>query len=199
MMTVVIDDRIKMADSNDRQNTLDDLFELLERMPVPEGLRVEIVEGTIYMSPQRNVHWQLIRLLLRALEDAFGPDVFITSDVRIDFPGVLNGFCPDLAKIRDGAEPDKNGRLRYQDVEFVAEVISRDTARNDYGPKKAAYAQAGVPVYLIADPYQRKCHVYTQPKDGDYAAELTLAFGTEIDLTDTPLDIKIATDAFPHG
>ncbi|MFC5800845.1 Uma2 family endonuclease [Streptomyces formicae] len=198
-MTVVETDRIEMAmaDEND-ELALDDLFESLERMPVPEGYKVEIVEGAVYMSPQRDAHWEIIRRIVRALEDRFGMSVKVKSDVRIDFPGHLNGFCPDVAKLREGAEKGPKGRWRYEDVEFVAEVISRGTGPNDYGPKKTAYATAEVPVYLIADPYTGKCIVHTQPKDGEYITETKVAFGHPVDLTKTPLGLTLTTADFPR-
>ncbi|WHM38135.1 Uma2 family endonuclease [Streptomyces sp. BPTC-684] len=196
-MTVVNTDRIEMAESDDT-STLDSLFERLAKMPVPEGYRVEIVDGAIHMSPQRHVHWQIIRRIVRALEDRFGMDVPVASDERIDFPGRLNGLCPDVAKLRDGAQQNAKGHWPHQDVEFVAEVISKDTAANDYGPKKTAYATAGVPVYLVVDPYLGRCHVYTQPKDGDYISDLTIAFGAEINLKGTVVDLTLTTDEFPR-
>lgn len=195
-MTVVDTDRIDMADDNAER--LDEWFERLEQMPVPEGVKVEIVGGSVFMSPQRNVRWQIIRRIVRALEDKFGMDVEVLSDVRIDFPGPENGFCPDVAKLRDGAVQDSRGRWRFEDVEFIAEVISKGTALNDYGPKKAAYATAEVPVYLVADPYTGKCHLYTQPKEGDYLSELTVAFGGEIDLTATSVGLTLTTGEFPR-
>ncbi|GAA3372696.1 Uma2 family endonuclease [Streptomyces sannanensis] len=187
-----------MADT-DEEPTLDEMFGALERMPVPEGYKVEIVEGAIHMSPQRHVHWQIIRRIVRALEDAFGMDVLVASDERIDFPGHLNGLAPDVAKLREDAQQNAAGRWHHQDVEFVAEVISKDTAANDYGPKKTAYAVAEVPVYLIADPYQGKCHLYTQPKDGDYLSELTITFGADIDMTGTVVGLTLVTGTFPRG
>lgn len=193
-MTVVQSDRVQMAESDD-ELILDEMFERLERMPIPEGYRVDIVEGAVHMSPQRDAHWQIIRRIVRQLEDAFGIDVNVTSDVRIDFPGHLNGFCPDVAKFHDGSRQDARGRWRHQDVAFVAEVISRDTAANDYGPKKKAYAIAGVPVYLIVDPYQGKCHAYTAPKDGDYRDESAVSFGLSVDLS--PMDLTLITKDFP--
>ncbi|MGW5236170.1 Uma2 family endonuclease, partial [Streptomyces nodosus] len=149
----VLEDRIAMAES-DNTRRLDEMFERLEKMPVPEGYKVEIVGGAVYMSPQRNVHWKTIFLILKVLMGRFGEDVNVVSDVRIDFPGHENGLCPDVAKLCEGAEEDDNGRWRHQDVEFVAEVISQGTASNDYGPKKTAYALAEVPVYLVVDHYQ---------------------------------------------
>ena len=193
----VLEDRIAMADS-DNTRELDEMFERLENMPVPEGYKVEIVEGAIYMSPQRDVHWQTIRLILWALEDRFGRSAKVVSDVRIDFPGHLNGLAPDVAKLRDGAEKNSEGRWLPQDVEFIAEVISKDTARNDYGTKKTAYALAEVPVYLIADPYQGRCHIYTHPKGGDYTTETRVSFGEDLDLTDTVVGLTLKTDEFPR-
>lgn len=93
---------------------------------------------------------------------------------------------------------DDKSRWRYEDVEFIAEVISKDTAANDYGPKLETYALAHVPVYVIADPYTGECHVHMQPRGGQYRATLTLDFGDEIDLTDTPVGIKLFTDEFPR-
>ncbi|MFH9859986.1 Uma2 family endonuclease [Streptomyces sp. NPDC017202] len=192
----VVDDRIAMADANTRR--LDELFELLEQMPVPEGFRVEIVGGNVFMTPQRDTHWGIIRRIVRAVEDRFGVDAKVFSDVRIDFPGHENGFCPDVAKLRDSAEKDDEGHWRHEDVEFIAEVISQGTAVNDYGPKKTAYAVAEVPVYLIVDPYQGRCYVYTDPKEGHYVVCTRVDFGGPVDLTATVVDLTLKTDAFPR-
>lgn len=194
----VLEDRIAMADADANTQRLDEWFERLERMPVPEGFRVEIVGGNVFMTPQRDTHWEIIRRIVRAIEDRFGMDVTVLSDVRMDFPGHENGFCPDVVKLRDSAEKDAEGRWRYEDVEFVAEVISKGTAANDYGPKKTAYATAEVPVYVIADPYKGTCYVYTQPKEGDYITRTKVDFGTDIDLTGTDIDLTLKTDEFPR-
>ncbi|SCF94592.1 Uma2 family endonuclease [Streptomyces sp. Ncost-T10-10d] len=193
-MTVVETDRIEMADSSD-ERTLDMMFEWLE--PTPEGFKVEIVEGNIYMSPQRDIHWRIILALIRQLLSRYGEEQ-LTSDVRFDFPGRLNGLAPDVVALAEDAAHDAKGRYRYQDIEFVAEVISKDTAANDYGPKKATYATAGVPVYVIADPYTGTWHLHTLPKDDEYRSVLSLDFGTPIDLTDTVVGLTLRTDTFPR-
>ncbi|WP_369223432.1 Uma2 family endonuclease [Streptomyces sp. R39] len=193
----VLEDRIEMADADANTERLDDWFERLERMPVPEGVRVEIVGGNVFMVPQRSTHWQIIRQILWAVEDRFGRKAKVFSDVRIDFPGHENGFCPDVAMLNDSAQRDHTGHWRYQDVVFVAEVISEGTAANDYGPKKTAYATAEVPVYLIADPYQRRVHVYTHPKGDTYTTETRVGFGTDVDLTRTTVGLTLKTDEFP--
>ncbi|WP_217206682.1 Uma2 family endonuclease [Streptomyces sp. AC550_RSS872] len=194
----VIEDRIEMADADANTKRLDEWFERLERMPVPEGFRVEIVGGNVHMTPQRDTHWEIIRRFLWALEDRFGRKVNVFTDVRIDFPGHENGFCPDIALLKDSAKKDDTGHWRHQDVQFVAEVISKGTAANDYVPKRLAYAEAEVPLYVIADPYQGRCYVYTDPKQGDYAEPTKVDFGTDIDLTGTVVDLVLRTDDFPR-
>ncbi|MFI9152940.1 Uma2 family endonuclease [Streptomyces sp. NPDC053367] len=192
----VVEDRIEMAES-DNTSTLDEMFERLEQMPVPEGYKVEIVEGTVYMSPQRDTHWDIILDIVEQLRTKY-PRKRVKSDVRIDYPGHLNGFATDVTVIAEGAVRTAGGLWRYEDVEFVAEVISKGTAANDYGPKKTAYALAEVPVYLIADPYQGRCHIHTQPKGDAYTVETRVAFGHEVDLTGTVVGLTLKTDEFPR-
>ncbi|MFC9286084.1 Uma2 family endonuclease [Streptomyces sp. NPDC057052] len=195
----ILEDRIEIDMADENVKRLDEWFERLERMPVPEGYKAEIVGGNVFMTPQRDIHWETIRELLWALEDRFGRrHARVLSDVRVDFPGHENGFCPDVAKFRDGAAKDDTGRWKYEDIEFIGEVISRGTAPNDYGPKKTAYAVAGVPVYLIADPYLGRCTVHTEPKDGAYQCELRVDYGTDVDLTTTALNLTLKTDTFPR-
>ena len=192
----VLEDRIAMAES-DNTSTLDEMFERLETMPVPEGYKVEIVEGTVYMSPQRDTHWEIIADIYEQLRTKY-PRKRVKSDVRIDYPGHLNGFATDVTVVAEGATKSEDGHWSYEDVEFVAEVISKGTAANDYGPKKTAYATAEVPVYVIADPYQGRCHIYTAPKGGDYEVETKVAFGKDVDLTGTVVDLVLKTDEFPR-
>ncbi|MFD7335240.1 Uma2 family endonuclease [Streptomyces violascens] len=189
-----VDDRIKMANQSN-ELTLDTMFELIEQMRVPEGYKVEVVEGAIYMSPQRDTHWDITANIIEQLRAKY-PRQRVKSDVRIDFPGRLNGFATDVTALAVGAEKDSKGRWRYQDIEFVAEVISRDTAANDYGSKKETYAKAGVPVYLIVDPYSGEWHLHTLPRDGKFRSELTLDFGAPIDLEGTIVDLTLQTDDF---
>ncbi|MER5616720.1 Uma2 family endonuclease [Streptomyces sp. NPDC002215] len=193
-MTVVETDRIDMADSSDKR-TLDMMFEWLE--PAPEGFKVEIVEGIIYMSPQRRTHWRIILDIIEQLRARY-PRERLLSDVRIDFPGLLNGFASDVVALTEGATEDADGQCHYQDIEFVAEVISKSTAANDYGSKKATYATAGVPVYLIVDPYTGTWHLHTLPKEDEYRSVLSLDFGTPVDLTSTVVGLTLETGDFPR-
>lgn len=195
-MPVMLTDRIELIEMAEGDElSLDMLFDWLERMPVPEGYKVEIVEGAIYMAPVRDNHWDVIMAVVEQLRTKY-PRQRLKSDVRVDYPGHLNGLCSDVTLVKDDASKNDKGLWEYPDIEFVAEAISRDTRRNDFGPKKDAYAAAGVPVYLIVDPYQGECHLYTDPKDGSYRLAPAIKFGDPIDLTDTVVGLTLTTDEF---
>ncbi|MBC2873518.1 MULTISPECIES: Uma2 family endonuclease [Streptomyces] len=166
-------------------------------MPVPEGWKVEVVGGAVCFWPQRDNHWDLTANVVEQLRARY-PRRRLLSDVRIDFPGHLNGFAADVVLLKEGAEKNAKGRWKYQDVAFVAEVISKDTARNDYGPKKDAYAAAGVPVLLIVDPYTGLCHVCTDPEGGAYRLEPAVKFGDPVDLAGTVVGLVLDSAEFAH-
>lgn len=168
-------------------HTLDMMFGWLEGA-VPEGYKYEIVGGHIFLTPQRDIHWDITIGVLEQLRAAY-PLKRLLSDVRMDCPGHLNGFAPDVVALGEA------GRR----AELVAEVISRETAGNDYGPKKGAYAAAGVPVYLIVDPYTAEWHLHTLPQDGAYHGYVRFGFGEAIDLTKTVVGLILKTDEFPRG
>jgi Uma2 family endonuclease len=198
----VLEDRIEMAESDEHSAsddgpTLDALFQWLEESPIPEGYKTEIVGGNIFMSPQRATHWHITLKVIDQLRAKY-PVERLLSDVRIDYPGHLNGFPSDVTLVADGADMDDKAIWRHQDVEFVAEVISKSTGANDYGPKKTAYAEAEVPVYLIVDPYQGRCLVCTHPKGGEYTTETKVPFGDEVDLTGTVVGLILKTAGFPR-
>ncbi|MDN3266213.1 Uma2 family endonuclease [Streptomyces sp. MA15] len=193
----VLEDGIEMAESGD-ELTLDMMFEWLEKTPVPEGYKAEIVGGHIFMTPQRDTHGDIVADLYDQLRAKY-PRKRLKSGVRIDHPGHLNGFASDVTLLAEGATRNSKGRWRCEDVVFIAEVISQRTADNDYGPKKDAYAAAGVPVYLIVDPYTGEWHLHTLPKDGKYHGSVCFGFGTEIDLTGTVVGLVLGTGGFPRG
>ncbi|MCC3773599.1 Uma2 family endonuclease [Streptomyces sp. UNOB3_S3] len=161
---------------------LDAMFDEIENLNLPADYRVEIIEGEIVMNPQRKVHARIIQLLTMSLADTLGRNANVLWDVRVDFPGHLNGFAPDVALVKEGAEEDDAGNHDYRDVEFVAEVVSRGSRRADYEAKLNVYAVAGVPTYLIVDPKSGLVHVHHDPREGTYIDEVVYTFGSTFTL-----------------
>ncbi|MEU4151701.1 Uma2 family endonuclease [Streptomyces sp. NPDC026659] len=177
--------------------TLDDWFALLEAMPVPQGYRAEIIEGTVQLSWRRDTRWDITADLYDQLRAKY-PRKRLKSDVRLDLPGPLNSFAPDLMLVAEGAERTADGLWRCEDIEFAAEVTPQDTEDPGDNPKVAAYALAGVPVYLVVDPRHGKSHAYSKPGKDTYAVRLTVTFGADMNLTGTPLGLILETDDFPR-
>ncbi|GGX19334.1 hypothetical protein GCM10010297_46020 [Streptomyces malachitofuscus] len=71
--------------------TLDMMFDWLEGL-VPEVYKYEIVGGHVFFTPQRDTHWDITIGILEQLRAGY-PLKRLRSDVRIDYPGHLNGFA----------------------------------------------------------------------------------------------------------
>ena len=68
---------------------------------------------------------------------------------------------------------------------LVLEVTSSNY-NNDLRAKAVAYAQAGVPVYVIVNRKHQRVHVLTDPAEGQYASHRILAAGELATLPDPP-------------
>lgn len=87
---------------------------------------------------------------------------------------------------KEWAEPD--------DVLMAVEVTSydADTHQRDRVEKPRAYAETGIPVYLLVDRESRELVVHSEPEDGKYVRMLTVAFGAPVTLPD-PVGIDLDT------
>jgi len=119
---------------------------------------VEIVDGLIVRNmAQSEVHDLVVRRLASAFENARpagGPCYRVSSDVAVRFRDAansrtdhrLNVRYPDLI-IRD-CEPYDVGTVRDH-IQLIAEVTSETTFETDTTAKRAQYAAAGIPGYLV--------------------------------------------------
>ncbi|MFJ9442970.1 Uma2 family endonuclease [Kitasatospora sp. NPDC101235] len=153
------------------QPTLLEAAELIsEQLP---GYRVEIIGSEITVTPPPNMKHsrsltRLMRLLFAAGLDDDEAEVF--QNVGIWLPGGPSDFAvPDLA-ILDAYSDDRLIEHNCYDpaaFRLVLEVTSSNFG-DDLKKKPAAYASAGVPVYVIVDRTNQRVMVLTDPKDGEY-------------------------------
>lgn len=109
-------------------------------------------------------------------------------------------LIPDLvvAPVEDCTESDTH--IPAALAELVVEVTSKSNARHDRVSKPAAYATAGIPVYLLVDrwaPEGRTATLYGEPKGDVYRALSTAKFGESLKLP-APFDLVIDTSGFPE-
>ncbi|WP_239089871.1 Uma2 family endonuclease [Sphaerimonospora thailandensis] len=112
---------------------------------------IEVIDGHIVKceSPSR-LHNRVGRRLAAVLEQGRKPQpcLMVETDVDVRISDVpLNLRRPDVTVYR--CLPDDR-RLYASDVVLVVEIVSPESSfRTDTVDKKAAYAAAGIPVYLI--------------------------------------------------
>ncbi|GAA4660455.1 Uma2 family endonuclease [Streptomyces chumphonensis] len=149
------------------------------------GYTTEIVEGNIVMSPVRPYHLETIVALWTALKPQLPDGLALMGDVSVPIDEEFE-FCPDLAVI-PAAEKDKNlTQYSPELIDFAAEVVSPTSVRNDYEVKNVQYARAGIPVYLIFDPYQAHCVTMWNPGPDGYRGRDTFPYGGTVSV-ETPV------------
>ena len=125
----------------------------LERMP-DDGLRYELLDGTLLVSPAPGVwHQEVTFALARALHAACPPDLHVViapfewrgSQRTALQPDVLVARRGDLLAV-DG------GRYLAAPPVLAVEVLSPSTRRIDRLSKLSAYEEAGVASYWLVDP-----------------------------------------------
>ena len=187
--------------SQDPEQSWDNLVRFWEEMEWPEGSKVEIIEGIITVSPAPAPRHNVIAARIqRRLYSVIPEDWEIFQTLAIAVPSRLGMLIPDLvvAPVPECTETDTT-HIPAALAELVVEVTSKSNARHDRISKPAAYATAGIPLYLLVDrwaPDGPTATLYGEPK-GDVCRPLSTAkFGEAIKLP-APFDLVIDTSEFP--
>jgi Uma2 family endonuclease len=186
--------------SHDPEQSWDDLVRFWEEMEWPEGSKVEIVEGIITVSPAPAYRHNVIAARIqRRLYSVIPEDWGVFQTLALAVPSRLGMLIPDLvvAPVREHAESDSH--IPAAPAELVVEVTSKSNARHDRITKPAAYAAAGIPLYLLVDrwaPDGPTATLYGEPS-GDVYRPLSVAkFGESLKLP-APFDVVLDTGEFP--
>ena len=128
-----------------------------------DGNRYEVIRGVLYMTPapeffHQEVNGEFItRLTLWVKDKKLGRVVGPPTDVRL--PNVANPVQPDVAVVLK----EHYDRITTRGIEgapdLVVEIASPSTAIYDRREKLAAYQEAGVQEYWIADPASQTVEV----------------------------------------
>jgi Uma2 family endonuclease len=151
-----------------------------------EGIRVELLDGRLVMSPPPAVrHNRAVWWLVGALFDAArtnGWDLLQTTAVHI--AATRDRPQPDLVVAPPGAPQYDDHELYAHGVLLVAEVVSPSSGHDDREFKRDAYARGGVPLYLLIDPQKAEQAVtlFSDPRPDGYRSRTRAPFGDPITL-----------------
>ncbi len=130
----------------------------------------ELIDGTAYVreppSPSASHQWivvELSRQIAAAVEDSRYRVYVAPLDVRLpksseDDDSVDTVVQPDILIVSDAQKVDARGVRGAPD--WLAEVLSRSTARYDQLLKIPAYERAGVREVWLIDPTARELGIY---------------------------------------
>lgn len=153
-----------------------DELRLIEDTGVLEGTHFELIEGDLIdKMGKKYPHMLCTRLVLRALEAAFGAD-YVAQEGSMDVAprdNPRNEPEPDVIALR--SKFADLGRIPApSDVALVVEV-SDTTLRQDLTTKAHLYARAGIGDYWVLDIPNRTLHVLREPTGSEYAVHLTMS------------------------
>ena len=164
---------------------------LHEDLAIPDGFRAQIIGADLVVSgPPTGQHAHIVSYVRNAIHPArpAGYDTYEATTAQTDSG---QRFTPDLAMwpvdlLRGSAE----WALPASMCRFALEVTSPGAEYRDY-LKASGYAEAPVPVYLLADVRKRECIVFTDPEGGVYRTKQRVPFGAPVFL---PFDVQVAID-----
>lgn len=115
---------------------------------LPEGSRVEVIDGALIVNPSPlPIHQRIARRLAGVLEPALSSGWQLETDVDIMLAeDPLDYLTPDIV-VFDRRLPLTTRPIPGDTVLLVVEVVSRGSRREDRGSKPLAYAEAGIPHY----------------------------------------------------
>ncbi|MFF2924562.1 Uma2 family endonuclease [Streptomyces celluloflavus] len=182
----------------------DELVRFWEESDWPEGSKVEIIDGIIVVTPPPAApHNRIAVKVQRRLYTVLPEDWEVYQTLGVAHPSYGRLYIPDLVVIPDAvvAQLEGGNPVPLTAAELVVEITSPSNASYDRLNKAAAYAQAGVPLYLLIDrfaPAGPTVTLYGEPEDNVYQELQKVKFGEEVHLPE-PFGLTIDTGVFPFG
>ncbi|SMF86535.1 Putative restriction endonuclease [Streptomyces sp. Amel2xC10] len=174
------------------------LREVAEQIEASTGLRVEIIGGSLVMSPTpRGKRAGTIRRLRVQIEPRLSEALAPYEMSSVAMPEDPDDYAtPDLTVLPVEWDEDDSWLADPRDVALAVEVISQSEKAKDITDKNGWYARAGVAVLLVLDPRTGRWTLHTRPKDGEYHGRLDGVYGEAVDLP-APLPSPIDTGVLP--
>jgi Uma2 family endonuclease len=82
------------------------------------------------------------------------------------------------------------------EVLLVSEIVFKSSQTIDRVAKRRQYAEAGIPLYLLIDPFAEEITLLSDPSRDAYRARHTVPWGEKLQLPD-PLPATLDSSLFP--
>ncbi|GAB4588493.1 Uma2 family endonuclease [Nocardia sp. IFM 10818] len=164
-----------------RPGNLREAAEAIERST---GMKVQIIGGTLVMSPTpRGKHAGTILEMKDQIDPTIRPALRAFENSSILMPGSADDYStPDLTVLPKEWAADDEWLADPADVALAIEVISTSERAKTILDKTNWYAAAGVTTLLNIDPRNGNWTLYTRPREGEYQGVLNGKYGDDIPL-----------------
>ena len=161
-----------------------------------EALRLEFIGGKLGVKavPDGN-HGRIIQWLTRVCMQS-RPDLWLHGEQGLRVETYRQGNARPDASLADSDQFVDQGEWAPTDgVLMTVEVTSRDqdTNQRDRVDKPRAYAETGIPVYLLIDRDTGEVKVHSRPDGVRYEQVVTVPFGKAVTLPE-PVWIELDTE-----
>ncbi|MFI6082561.1 Uma2 family endonuclease [Streptomyces sp. NPDC051217] len=161
-----------------------------------ERVRMELIDGKLRSKvvPDGD-HGRIIEWLLRICMQS-RPELFLYPDQGLKVQAYRSGRArPDGSLAPSGAFVGQGEWAAPEPVLMAVEVTSYDSDTDARGrvEKPRAYAETGIPVYLLIDRDSCEVTVYSEADGVRYESARTVPFGKTVALPG-PVDITLETE-----
>lgn len=175
---------------------LGELEQIWQELDPPAGARAELIDGEIIVSPSGSVRHSgsiyALTVALVGVTERRGWTIHtnLTTHIRL----TRERLIPDLMVAPEDAPQFGDHELLASGVLLAAEVVSPWSKRRDREVKPRAYAQGGVPLYLLIDHFATPPAVtlHSQPGSDGYTQCQNAASGHPLHLPE-PFGITLDT------
>lgn len=153
----------------------------------------EMIDGVVYLSTVvTSPHGNMVLALASQLVGTWS--VMTRVDTIYDGWHGKTLLRPDLSVAAPSYRGTRLKQFPADEVILVVEVVSESNPENDTDKKVKKYAQAGIPYYLIVNPIEGRCLLYSLPSGAHYRASLETDFGKPVPIGE-PFGLALDTTA----
>ncbi|WP_328882028.1 Uma2 family endonuclease [Streptomyces sp. NBC_00299] len=157
-------------------------------LDTPEGLRAELVEGEVVVTPVPDGHHEhCISRIVGQMYRRSQTDMLFSGNKGLKLRNaegypqdhvIPDGtFAPKELRLYRGADP----WMPCAGVAMVLEVTS-SKPQTDRETKRRCYARGGIPLYLLVDRESSWITLFSDPESGDYQELRAVVFGKPLPL-----------------
>lgn len=156
------------------------------RQSIDDSVKAEFINGEIVMhSPVKRKHWKVSTLLSSLLHTFVTiKDLGTVGTEKVLISLTRNDYEPDICFFsKEKEEKFTDDQMIFPAPDFVVEILSKRTSKNDKGVKKQDYAEHGIQEYWIIDPTRESIeqHYLLNTYDKEYFMPITHRIDDDIE------------------